>query len=77
MSTTLAEIRDLVAEHNLHVPIVHDNLQAGQCVCAVAIAIVEHPPQSSGNACQVCGGIMVQTGTCTTCTGCGTTGGCG
>lgn len=34
-------------------------------------------PVHSGNSCHDCGGMMVRTGTCETCTECGTTGGCG
>lgn len=40
------------------------------------LIIVDRPP-TSGNACYECGGIMQRTGTCETCTECGTTGGCG
>lgn len=31
----------------------------------------------NGNYCVQCGGMMVQTGTCETCTSCGNTSGCG
>jgi hypothetical protein len=66
----------LVRRHNLAFQGEHDNLQPTDCVCRRA-RVVAAPPRSSGNACHVCGGITVQTGSCTTCTGCGTTGGCG
>lgn len=31
----------------------------------------------TGNVCKVCGGLVIQTGSCTTCTQCGETSGCG
>lgn len=35
-------------------------------------------PVPSGDLCPACGGLMVRTGTCTTCSSCGTSsGGCG
>lgn len=34
-------------------------------------------PSWSGNSCRDCGGAMVRTGSCETCTSCGSSGGCG
>lgn len=31
----------------------------------------------AGDVCRVCGGMMIRTGTCMTCTQCGETTGCG
>lgn len=36
-----------------------------------------HPAPANGNYCVLCGGQMVQTGTCETCMACGNTTGCG
>lgn len=77
-----AETETLLRQHK-NLDAVHTDLQPASCVCATASApiglgtVVTRPPQSSGNACFACGGITVQTGSCTTCTECGTTGGCG
>lgn len=35
------------------------------------------PPVSDGKVCTNCGGLMIRTGTCHTCTSCGNTDGCG
>lgn len=54
--------------------IVHTDLTASGCACLRMVRVV---PQSTGNSCAECGGMTVQTGTCSTCTSCGTSGGCG
>lgn len=75
MSLSQVELRVLLEPHNLkNETLLHTDVDVRGCACR---AVVARPPQSSGNACHDCGGIMVQTGTCTTCTGCGNTGGCG
>ncbi len=87
MTLTEEQIREVLADHDLTVDY-HDDVQAPTCRCkhagvvafddgSVGLAVVTRPPMSSGNSCHDCGGIMVQTGTCETCTGCGSTGGCG
>lgn len=38
---------------------------------------VDRPPNFTGNSCHECGGMMIRTGTCETCTQCATQGGCG
>lgn len=68
------ESATLLAQHR-NPSAVHTNLQPGQCACAGTIVMAR--PVSSGDICAVCGGMTVRTGTCTTCTECGTTGGCG
>lgn len=71
---------DVAPEHNLLPNFVHTNLQAFMCACKEAVASVQPRPQTSapdGGICFACGGITVRTGTCTTCTECGTSGGCG
>jgi hypothetical protein len=42
-----------------------------------AAGVVVARPTFSGNSCTVCGGMMIRTGTCETCSECATTGGCG
>ena len=79
VNTTFHEVNDpesasLLAQHRQPNG-VHTNLQPAQCTCGGTVVMAR--PFSSGNICPACGGIMVQTGTCTTCTECGTTGGCG
>lgn len=71
------ETQRLIELHNLAWDGEHTDLQPTACECKLAISVVDRPPQSSGNACFVCGGITVQSGTCTTCTNCGSQGGCG
>lgn len=34
-------------------------------------------PMPDGKCCKICGGLVVQTGTCETCTSCGDNSGCG
>lgn len=68
------DVERALLEHRLGNPdVVHTNLRAEDCACQRLMAV----PRASGNACGVCGGMMVRTGTCETCTSCGTTGGCG
>lgn len=43
----------------------------------VPVTKVKAVPVSSGNSCFACGGMTVRTGSCETCTTCGTSGGCG
>lgn len=70
--------------------LVHTNLNYRYCVCTSGttlhieevavpdVALGPRPrPNHSGNSCRDCGGMMVRTGTCETCTECGSTGGCG
>lgn len=70
-----SETEELVRRHNLSYDGEHTDLQPGACACRARV--VAAVPVSSGDACYVCGGLTVRTGTCTTCTNCGTTGGCG
>lgn len=58
----------LMRSHRLDAQTWHDNLRANDCACKRGLA---------GETCHECGGIMVRTGTCYTCTVCGETGGCG
>lgn len=68
------EVSEMISKHKLTQPVIHDDLDATRCVCR---SVVVARPQSTGNACADCGGMTVQTGTCHTCTSCGTSGGCG
>jgi hypothetical protein len=69
------EVARLAGEHDLRADLVHTNLTAGLCACQ---AVVARPPlRDSGGTCASCGGLTVRTGTCETCTECGTQGGCG
>lgn len=70
MITPHPSVVALMQRHALGVGIVHDDLQASTCACRKRAA-------SEGQVCASCGGLMVRTGTCHTCTQCGTTGGCG
>lgn len=74
-----ADVRAELEQHRLGLPVVHDDYQHALCACASAV--VSAPPANpglpDGGICFRCGGMTVRTGTCTTCTGCGETGGCG
>ena len=74
--TPCAEVAYLARQHNLAFPGEHTNLTASLCLCQKT-QVVASRPNLTGEVCAVCGGMMVRTGTCTTCTSCGTTGGCG
>jgi hypothetical protein len=72
------EVEAEVRKHVLIPGYTHTDYQALLCRCT------EPAPKKSyadslpdGGACHVCGGMMVRTGTCSTCTQCGETGGCG
>lgn len=70
-----ASVAAMIPAHNLrNERFVHTNLEARSCACQ-GITFVR--PQQTGEMCSSCGGMMVRTGTCTTCTECGNTGGCG
>lgn len=61
----------LLSNHDLRPGLVHTNLQVSICACRPARPVI------TGNTCLDCGGMMIRTGTCYTCTECATTGGCG
>lgn len=70
------EARALLGLHRLTDPsFVHTNLTRAMCACAGFGLPVR--PRQTGNVCSNCGGMAVQTGTCTTCVECGESGGCG
>lgn len=71
----IAERDRLVRRHNLAFRGNHTDLVPGLCVCHKFK--VAAPPAHTGNACIDCGGLMVRTGSCETCSQCGSTGGCG
>jgi hypothetical protein len=59
-------------------PVLHTDYQASLCECSQVVASVPgNAALPDGGICFACGGMTVRTGTCTTCTGCGETGGCG
>lgn len=76
---------DALRGHNLVDGFVHTNLQADMCACkgtGSAGTVVHSAPKPQvstpdGGICFNCGGMTVRTGSCTTCTSCGTSGGCG
>lgn len=73
-----AEVQAAFAQHQHLDGFVHTNLAASECECAGVVAkapVNEQLPD--GGICFSCGSMTVRTGTCTTCTGCGQTGGCG
>lgn len=77
-------VRLKVQQHDLSNPhFMHTNLEVGLCVCTHPDPNIRlgqqvlRPPSMSGSTCIDCGGMMVRTGTCETCTECGSTGGCG
>lgn len=68
---TIPEIAEAILHHyDLSQPL-HDNLHPGWCSCN------RSRRHDDGNTCSDCGGTMIRTGTCHTCTTCGSTGGCG
>lgn len=86
------EVAALAADHDLSLgeSFLHTDLNVLGCECwptrrlqpqyqvgfqPEAVAMASGMPD--GGVCHVCGGLMVRTGTCTTCTSCGETGGCG
>lgn len=82
MSVTL----DDLAGHNLTASVLHTNLVLTQCACyehqGLKNGAEPHPQPNravgaDGGVCFKCGGMTVRTGTCTTCTSCGESGGCG
>lgn len=66
----------LLADHQ-HPAATHSDLDAARCSCRHLGTPVAAPPRSTGDICMSCGGMTVRTGTCHTCTSCGTSGGCG
>lgn len=82
-----ADSAAIVRRHNLVEGLVHTDLEPGQCICADAywsgrgyspgVKGVQMRSSADGGTCHACGGMTVRTGTCTTCTNCGETGGCG
>lgn len=72
-----AEVHYLARQHNrTDQAFLHTDLDKKHCACRF-LAVVSARPQQTGETCRECGGMAVRTGTCTTCTECGTTGGCG
>lgn len=74
---------DALAEHRLLPGYIHNNLEASECSCRLTDRAPKNslPPRNAaledGGICFACGGLTVRTGSCTTCTECGTTSGCG
>jgi hypothetical protein len=68
LSLVHADVQQLMRDHRMGTGIVHDNLQSSRCSCKRGMV---------GEVCIECGGVMVRTGTCSTCVECGATGGCG
>jgi hypothetical protein len=77
-----------VLKHNLSLgeDFLHTDYDHDECYCRdlSAYAGFAVPRRSAaagglqdGGTCFACGGLTVRTGTCTTCTQCGETGGCG
>lgn len=66
-----------VVHKEMHIP--YSDVEFSVEVVAGEVPVVRTKPkaQSSGNSCFACGGMTVRTGTCETCTSCGTSGGCG
>ncbi len=81
VDVTDPELERLVRLHDLSDPeYVHADYVASQCGCASRAAVgsvVKAVPNTTGEVCASCGGMMIRTGTCTTCTQCASTGGCG
>lgn len=78
MGSIVPEAQRALVDHAPGPNVIHSNLIVTQCVCAVLIE--KRPVQSAGpdgGTCFICGNMTVRTGTCTTCTACGTTTGCG
>lgn len=74
--TPTVEVAALIRQHRLDPTVTHDDLQASTCRCG-KVNVVAKPPVSTGDMCASCGGMTVRTGSCHTCTSCGTSGGCG
>lgn len=81
---TPPDVQAAIAQHNLIEGFAHTNLIANQCLCAsyqapTAKRMVERPRPSTDDEglCFNCGGLTRRTGTCHTCTECGSTTGCG
>lgn len=69
-----ADVAQLVSAHDLRDQgVVHTDLDVLSCACRA----VARRPNSTGDVCTDCGGMMVRTGSCTTCVECASTGGCG
>lgn len=93
ITPTDPEVIRLAYSHQQGEGLMHTNLDHRYCICtmgtifhieersvsdiALGRTAVVARPQHSGNSCMDCGGMMVRTGTCETCTECGSTGGCG
>lgn len=79
-ATKFPEVQAALSRHDLSFP-AHDNLTYEDCKCANPNR--EHIEQArqamgaDGGTCFACGGMTVRTGSCTTCTNCATTSGCG
>lgn len=57
-------------------PFVEEPTEVRTLTLEPKMIVIDRPPMT-GNACSECGGMMCRTGSCETCTECGTTGGCG
>lgn len=88
--TPTAESAAILRRHNLVEGLAHTDLDPSRCICSdpywsgrgysqgVSNAVQMRSGFSAdGGTCHACGGMTVRTGTCTTCTNCGETGGCG
>lgn len=73
------EVRTELALHRGGSEVTHTDFRHEACACARLVA--SRPPAQlglpDGGVCFRCGGMTVRTGTCTACTTCGETGGCG
>ncbi len=78
------EVMTEVLKHNLSLgeDFLHNDYHHDECACRDLSAFIVQKPRAlatlqDGGVCFACGGLTVRTGTCTTCTQCGETGGCG
>jgi hypothetical protein len=82
------EVEAEVRLHDLTADWLHTDLDHMLCACRnlsrwpePVVVVSARPPLGAGlqdgGVCFACGGMTVRTGTCTTCTSCGETGGCG
>lgn len=81
-----AEVQEVLRGHELALrDFEHTNLVAHLCACnkgTYGLRNGAEPPHNSavgadGGTCFACGAMTVRTGSCTTCTSCGTSSGCG
>lgn len=72
VEVTVPEVRQVLVQHNQSE--MHDDYDPTRCRCRRAVS---RAPNMTGSFCADCGSMMVRTGSCETCTGCGSTGGCG